>query len=58
MKKLLANLLGFMVFARPFLLILGNRRTLCEYLPSLRFFTKIRLRHFRESPIIYHVERQ
>ncbi|WLW40618.1 hypothetical protein BF23_00184 [Escherichia phage Bf23] len=58
MKKLLANLLGFMVFVRPFPLNLGNRRTPCEYLLSLRFFTKIRLRHFWESPIIYLVGRQ
>ena len=47
MKKLLAYLLGFMVFARPFPLNFGNRRTRCEYLLSLHFFTKIRLRLFR-----------
>ncbi|QPI14836.1 hypothetical protein GECvBN5_gp012c [Salmonella phage GEC_vB_N5] len=29
MKKLLANLLGFMVFTRPFPLNLGERRTRC-----------------------------
>ncbi|WWD10975.1 hypothetical protein CPL00124_CDS0184 [Escherchia phage Stokescottia] len=29
MKKLLAYLLCFVVFARPFLLILGRRRTWC-----------------------------
>ncbi len=49
MKKLLANLLGFMVFApvsfnfsapRP------GRRTVSGGILSLRFFTKIRLRHF------------
>lgn len=58
MKKLLAYLLYFVVFTRPFPLILGCRRTVSGEFLSLRFFTKIRLRHYRESPIIYHVGRQ
>lgn len=58
MKKLLANLLGFMVFARPFPLNLGNCRTVSGGICLYVSLQKIRLRHFRESPIIYLVGRQ
>lgn len=61
MKKLLAYLLCFVVFARPFLLILMRRAQVAARCPVSFVFTflyKNKVAPFLVFAIIYHVGRQ